>query len=275
MRLDRHAARPASSPAACEERRQRPRCASFHFVATSDQRLAVGRAGLRRAPRPMSSATVRAAARASSSSRGLPVTRSGVARKVPVRDQVLAPRTSSKSSVSDGCGKPGVRRVLRVGDHLVRLVQVVQPVAVDEAVLQPGARDAAAPAFEDERAAPAAGFGVGQRRRRARARRAPRPLRPSRAPTTATAAARCRRARSRTIGQQSQPSMIARARAGRRCSTARAASRGASRQTPMRRRARCRCAANDSTGGALRRIRRRRRPDATSAARGSSPPARR
>ena len=40
-------------------------------------------------------------------------------------------------------------------------VAVVQPVAVDEAVLQAGERDPAAPAFERERASPAAGFGVG------------------------------------------------------------------------------------------------------------------
>ena len=51
--------------------------------------------------------------------------------------------------------------VLGVGSHLVRLVQVVQPVTVDEAVLQADRGDAAPAALEDDRAAPPAGLGVG------------------------------------------------------------------------------------------------------------------
>ena len=125
-----------------------------------------------------------------------------------VRDQVLR-REAVEEQLNDGYGNPRSAGCSGSRDHLVGLVQVVEPVAIDEAVLQPGARDAAAAAFEHDGAPPAARLGVGQRRRRARARRAPRPLRPSPAPTTATAAARCRRARSRTIGQQSQPAMIA------------------------------------------------------------------
>src|SRR4051812_44722539 len=50
-----------------------------------------------------------------------------------------------------------------IGEHFVWLVPVVQPVTVNESVLQPDRRDTATSAFEDERAAPAAGLGVGQR----------------------------------------------------------------------------------------------------------------
>ncbi len=83
-------------------------------------------------------------------------------------------------------GKAGVGGMRRVGGDLVRLVQVVQPVPVDEAVLQAGGGYPATTAFEHDRASPSACFGVGQRGRRAdrverRARlvhrpRGPRPL---------------------------------------------------------------------------------------------------
>ena len=45
--------------------------------------------------------------------------------------------------------------------HLVGLVQIVQPVPVDEAVLQTDRSDLAAARLEHERAAPAAGLRVG------------------------------------------------------------------------------------------------------------------
>ena len=48
------------------------------------------------------------------------------------------------------------------GRHLVGLVEVVQPVAVDEAVLQAGERHAAPPRLERERASPSTRFGVGE-----------------------------------------------------------------------------------------------------------------
>ena len=51
-------------------------------------------------------------------------------------------------------------RVPRVGLHFVRLVPVVEPVAVDEAVLQSRERNAGAARLERERAAPAARFRI-------------------------------------------------------------------------------------------------------------------
>jgi hypothetical protein len=58
-------------------------------------------------------------------------------------------------------GKADVGRVARRRLHLVGLVEVVQPVPVDEPVLETNEPDAAAARLEGERAAPSAGLGVG------------------------------------------------------------------------------------------------------------------
>ena len=50
--------------------------------------------------------------------------------------------------------------VERIRQHLVGFVSVVQPVPIDEAVLQSRERNAAAPALERQRASPAAGFRI-------------------------------------------------------------------------------------------------------------------
>ena len=70
---------------------------------------------------------------------------------------------SSNSSVAAGNGKPRSDGFARIGDRLVGLVAVVQPVAVDEPVLEAGQRNAAPAAFERNRPSPPARLGIGDR----------------------------------------------------------------------------------------------------------------
>ena len=88
-----------------------------------------------------------------------------------------------RAACESGRGKPAIGGVCVRRHHLVGLVQVVQPVTIDEPVLQRRRGNRPPSRFEHQRAAPAAGLGVGDRRRRAKGDRAPRRLRPSRGPT--------------------------------------------------------------------------------------------
>ena len=127
---------------------------------------------------------------------------------------------SSKSSVRVGSGNPRSAGFAGDAHHLVRLVAVVQPVAVDESVLQADDRNRPAPRFEDQRPSPPAGFRVGDDGTRRRGDRAPRRLRPSREPTTETADRRCRRAPAQPAPRDRNRRSIA---AARRSSLARSA----------------------------------------------------
>ena len=64
--------------------------------------------------------------------------------------------------------EPGVARVAPRWGHLVRLVVVVHPVAVDEPVLQADGRNGPPARFEHERAAPPSGLGIGDGHARTR-----------------------------------------------------------------------------------------------------------
>ena len=86
---------------------------------------------------------------------------------------------------------------------------VIQPLAVDESMLETRRGDAAASGLQDQRAAPAAGFGVGEVRSTAQRIERGRPLRPSHGLTTATAERPLPASCSRTIGQQSMPPITA------------------------------------------------------------------
>ena len=88
--------------------------------------------------------------------------RERVGREVPRRREMV-PGEIVEEERQRGSREPGVGRVIRIGQHLVRFVPVVQPVAVDEAMLQARGRDSAPPALERQRPAPAAGFRVRQR----------------------------------------------------------------------------------------------------------------
>ena len=87
--------------------------------------------------------------------------------------------------------KAGILRVDRGSGHeLVRFVTVVQPVTIDEAVLQTREWNAASTALEREGATPAARFRVGDRDVRLDRVERGALLRPSTAPTTETATGR-------------------------------------------------------------------------------------
>ena len=195
MRLDHQpraprAARDASrSPiAAARSGSQRPSWARFETTTAARSPSASPRAARAAARSAGPMARTRAA---SASSPGLPVTASADRGNAPATSRWCA-ATRSKTTVRSGRGKP--RSCGHRGGrlHLVPLVQVVQPAPVDEAVLDADGRDAAPAGLEHDRAAPAAGFGVGQDQPRASQRPSRRRLRPSRAPTTGTAAWRCR-----------------------------------------------------------------------------------
>ena len=61
-------------------------------------------------------------------------------------------------------GKTAVRRIVRIGEHLVRIVAVVQPMSVDEAMLEAGERHATPATLERDGAPDSARFRVGQTR---------------------------------------------------------------------------------------------------------------
>jgi hypothetical protein len=160
MRLDGQMVRP---PAAAAIRSRQHVSRLLELRDDQPERLAWRHPAACRAA-SSSPAGSRRAASTRASSRGLPVTTSDAGGNRPPLEVPRGVRVEQQRAVRPR--EAAVRPAGRIRLHLVRLVQVVEPVPVDEPVLQPGRGNGAPPRLEHQRPSPAARLGVGQHDRR-------------------------------------------------------------------------------------------------------------